>query len=89
MSRTTHTAVAILTTVALAAPMTTAAFAANHAPNVRCRQLDRAERSLHRAGFSIREKGGGFFGIVVKADWVVVHQSQRGNVVTLTAGRSC
>jgi hypothetical protein len=62
---------------------------ASKAPNVRCMQLDIAERKLRRLGYRIRERGGGLFGIIVKADWVVVHQSQRGQTVTLTAGRSC
>jgi hypothetical protein len=62
---------------------------ASKAPNVRCVQLDIAERKLRRLGYRIRERGGGLFGIIVKADWVVVHQSQRGNTVTLTAGRYC
>jgi hypothetical protein len=52
-------------------------------------RLDRAERKLRRLGFRIKEQGGGLFGIIVKADWVVVHQSQRGNTVHLTAGRYC
>jgi|tagenome__1003787_1003787.scaffolds.fasta_scaffold20978006_3 hypothetical protein len=65
------------------------AHAARKAPNVRCMRLDRAERKLRRLGFRTREHGGGLFGIIVKADWVVVHQSQRGNTVHLTAGRYC
>jgi hypothetical protein len=65
------------------------AHAAGKAPNVRCMRLDRAERKLHRLGFRTREHGGGLFGIVIKADWVVVHQSQRGSTVHLTAGRYC
>jgi hypothetical protein len=65
------------------------AHASRKAPNERCVQLDIAEHRLHRLGFRTRERGGGLFGIIVKADWVVVHQSQSGNVVTLTAGRSC
>ena len=65
------------------------AHAARKAPNVRCMRLDRAERKLRRAGFHIREHGGGLFGIIIKADWVVVHQSQRGSTVHLTAGRYC
>jgi hypothetical protein len=63
--------------------------AASHAPNVRCMPLDRAERVLHRKHFHVVERGGGFFGIVVKANWVVVNQRQRGNTVVLTGGRSC
>jgi hypothetical protein len=87
-------AVAAVTAVVGAAPAATSIAAeptahASKAPNVRCRQLDRAERKLHRLGYRVRERGGGLFGIVVKADWVVVHQSQRGNTVTLTAGRYC
>ena len=65
------------------------AHAASKAPNVRCMRLDRAEHKLRMRGFRVRERGGGLFGIIVKADWVVVHQSQRGNTVTLTAGRYC
>jgi hypothetical protein len=65
------------------------AHATSQAPNVRCQRLDRAERKLHRLGFRTRERGGGLFGIVIKADWVVVHQTQRGSTVTLTAGRYC
>ena len=59
------------------------------APSVRCMQLNIAERKLHRLGYRTRERGGGLFGIINKAAWVVVHQSQSGNTVTLTAGRYC
>jgi hypothetical protein len=65
------------------------AHSTRKAPNVRCVQLDIAERRLRSKGFRVVERGGGVFGIVVKAAWVVVHQSQRGNTVTVTAGRSC
>ena len=90
-------AIASVAAVALLAPTissslaktTPSASAARKAPSVRCMRLDRAERKLHRLGFSTREHGGGLFGIVIKADWVVVHQSQRGNTVHLTAGRYC
>jgi len=66
-----------------------AASASSHAPNVRCRPLDTAERVLDRKGFRTVERGGGVFGIVVKSAWVVVGQSQRGHTVVLYAGRSC
>jgi hypothetical protein len=89
--------VATVAAVALLAPSASstlaksepAAHAARKAPNVRCMRLDRAERKLRRLGYRIKEHGGGLFGIIVKADWVVVHQSQRGNTVHLTAGRYC
>jgi hypothetical protein len=66
-----------------------AAAQASSAPNVRCHRLDRAERTLHHQGFRTVERGGGMFGILVRSDWVVVHQHQRGHTVVLTAGRFC
>lgn len=88
---------ALAAAVALLAPSASSTLAqsaptahtARKAPNVRCMRLDRAERKLRRLGFRIREHGGGIFGIIVRADWVVVYESQRGNTVHLTAGRSC
>jgi hypothetical protein len=65
------------------------AQAASHAPNVRCWQLDRAESKLRAKGFRVVERGGGFFGIVVKSAWVVANQRQQGRTVILTAARSC
>jgi hypothetical protein len=59
------------------------------APNVRCQRLDIVEHRLRRLHFHVVERGGGLFGIVVRRDWVVVHESQSGNTVTLTAGRYC
>jgi hypothetical protein len=90
-------ALASVAAVALLAPTTSSslakdtpsAHASRKAPSVRCMRLDRAERKLHRLGFRTREHGGGLFGIIIKADWVVVHQSQRGSTVHLTAGRYC
>jgi hypothetical protein len=83
-------------TVAVLLPMSSSAVASapsihvtKRAPNVRCMRLDRAESKLRRLGFHIRERGGGVFGIIIKRDWVVVHESQKGNTVTLTAGRFC
>ena len=65
------------------------ASAYSKAPNVRCMRLDRAEQKLHRLHFRTAERGGGMFGIVVKANWVVVHQRQSGRTVVLTVGRYC
>ena len=75
--------------LAAAVIVPTAAQASSKAPNVRCHRLDLAERTLHNTGFGTVERGGGFFGIVVKADWVVVNERQRGRRVILTAGRYC
>jgi hypothetical protein len=66
-----------------------AAAMADSAPNVRCMSLDRAEHKLRARHLHVVERGGGFFGIVVKANWVVVNQRQHGNTVIVTAGRSC
>lgn len=84
--RARNIAVAATAAIALIAP--TSALA-SHAPNVRCKQLDRAERSLLRKGFNVSIRGGGILGVVVKSAWVVVNQRQSGNRVILTAGRSC
>ena len=78
--------VAGTTAAALIAP---AAALADSAPNVRCMALDRAEHKLRARHLHVVERGGGFFGIVVKANWVVVNQRQHGNTVVVTAGRSC
>src|SRR5206468_1856986 len=69
-------AVAAATAIVGAAPVTASLAAAptahaSKAPNVRCHQLDRAERKLRGLGYRVRERGGGLFGIIVKADWVV------------------
>jgi beta-lactam-binding protein with PASTA domain len=50
-------------------------------PNVTGKRLDIAERQLEARGLIPVEKGGGIFGIIVKADWVVCIQ-------TPSAGRS-
>lgn len=71
---------------ALIAP--TAALA-DSAPNVRCMRLDRAEHKIRARHLHVVERGGGFLGIVVKENWVVVNQRQHGRTVVLTAGRSC
>src|SRR4051794_29772210 len=78
-----------LMSVSVAAAVPVVADAASKAPNVRCQRLDNAERTLYRKGFDVKITGGGLFGVVNKAGWVVVHQSQRSQTVTLTAGRSC
>jgi hypothetical protein len=80
-----------LTAVAVASPMVAPAIASasNHAPNVRCTRLDIAERIVASRGFRYVQRGGGLFGIVLRSDWVVVHESQSGRTVYLTAGRYC
>ena len=79
----------ITTGILAAAVIVPAAAQASSAPNVRCHRLDLAERTLHNKGFRTVERGGGLFGIILKADWVVVHEQQQGRTVILTAGRYC
>jgi hypothetical protein len=59
------------------------------APNVRCMWLDRAERKVQRAGYNVRIRGGGIFGVVVKSAWKVAFQRTKGHTVILFAARSC
>jgi hypothetical protein len=79
----------ITTGILAAALIVPTAAQASSAPNVRCQRLDRAESTLHNRGFRTVERGGGLFGIVLKADWVVVNEHQSGSTVTLTVGRYC
>jgi hypothetical protein len=81
--------VTTLGTVAVAANAAPAAHAAATAPNVRCVRLDKAKKKLYMAGFNVKVKGGGFFGVVNERGWVVTSQSTSGNTVTVYAGRSC
>jgi hypothetical protein len=58
-------------------------------PNVRCYRLDRAKDRLRAAGYNVRVRGGGLFGIQVESNWVVVTQSTSGRTVTVYVDRSC
>jgi hypothetical protein len=89
-------AIAALTTLALVGAVpavssaaTPVAHVAKTAPNVHCVRLDKAKKRLYQAGFDVKVKGGGLFGVVVDADWVVTSQSTHGNTVTVYAGRRC
>jgi hypothetical protein len=65
------------------------AHAARKAPNVRCYRLDRAKDKLRAAGYRVRVRGGGLFGVVVESNWVVVSQAQSGSTVTVYVDRGC
>lgn len=79
----------VASTAGAAQPTTGVAHTAKAAPNVRCMRLDRAKKKLYMAGFNVRVRGGGLFGVVNESGWVVTSQSTRGGTVTVYAGRSC
>jgi beta-lactam-binding protein with PASTA domain len=56
-------------------------------PNVTGRYLNVAERRLIAAHLIPIEKGGGIFGIVVKADWQVCFQSPRAGKLVRAGSR--
>ena len=65
-------------------------------PNEHCVRLDVADNAMSVRGLHYANKGGGLFGIIVRADWVVSAQSpragtkvKRGSTVKLYAARSC
>src|SRR4051812_44101122 len=85
---------ALVATAGSSARAQRAAVASVRVPAVAHRRLDLAEAMLQLRGLRSVEKGGGFFGIVVKHNWVVCIQTPaagrlvpRGTRVTLFATR--
>jgi hypothetical protein len=81
----------VASSLAESAPLTPSpvATAAASAPNVKCVRLDRAKKKLYRAGFNVRLRGGGLFGVVVDSGWVITSQNAKGRTVTVYVARSC
>jgi hypothetical protein len=89
------------TTASVSTPRKATTQAAVHSgektvPNLLGKRLDVAENTLHEAGLTYKEIGGGLFGIVVRSGWTVCETEpapeaaiKAGGRVKLIVSRSC